>query len=189
MQLGGRRLGVLGLGRSGEPVAKMGLAFEMDVVAWSQNLTPERCAEVGVKYVDKETLFRTSDFIHVQLVLSRRTRGLIGAAELAMMKPTAFLINTARGPIVDEAALLQALHAGTIAGAGLDVYDQEPLPRDHPLRSAPRTILTPHVGYVNDGSYDSFYVQAVENICAFLDGKPIRELNTDNTSKDGVARS
>jgi phosphoglycerate dehydrogenase-like enzyme len=189
IQLGGKRMGVLGLGRSGAPVAQMGLAFEMDVVAWSQNLTPERCAEVGVQYVDKETLFRTSDFIHVQLVLSRRTRGLVGAPELAMMKPTAFLINTARGPIVDEAALLAALHGGTIGGAGLDVYDQEPLPRDHPLRKAPRTILTPHVGYVNDNSYDTFFVQAVENITAFLDGKPVRELNPDNTSKDGVTRS
>jgi phosphoglycerate dehydrogenase-like enzyme len=113
----------------------------------------------------------------------------VGAAELAMMKPTAFLINTARGPIVDEAALLAALHAGTIAGAGLDVFDQEPLPLDHPLRTAPRTILTPHVGYVNDNSYDTFFVQAVENITAFLDGKPVRVLNPDNTSKDGVTRS
>ncbi len=189
IQLGGKRMGVLGLGRSGAPVAQMGRAFEMDVVAWSQNLTPERCAKVGVTYVDKETLFRTSDFIHVQLVLSRRTRGLVGAAEFALMKPTAFLINTSRGPIVDEAALLAALHAGTIAGAGLDVFDQEPLPLDHPLRTAPRTILTPHVGYVNDNSYDSFYVQAVENITAFLDGTPIRTLNPDNTSKDGVKRS
>ena len=189
IQLGGKRMGVLGLGRSGTPVAQMGRAFEMDVVAWSQNLTPERCAEVGVTYVDKETLFRTSDFIHVQLVLSRRTRGLVGAAEFAMMKPTAFLINTSRGPIVDEAALLAALHAGTIAGAGLDVFDQEPLPLDHPLRQAPRTILTPHVGYVNDNSYATFFVQAVENITAFLDGTPIRALNPDNTSKDGVKRS
>ena len=189
IQLGGKRMGVLGLGRSGAPVTQMGRAFEMDVVAWSQNLTPERCAELGVTYVDKETLFRTSDFIHVQLVLSRRTRGLVGAAEFALMKPTAFLINTSRGPIVDEAALLAALHAGTIAGAGLDVFDQEPLPLDHPLRTAPRTILTPHVGYVNDNSYDSFYVQAVENITGFLDGTPIRTLNPDNTSKDGVKRS
>ena len=189
IQLGGKRMGVLGLGRSGAPVTQMGRAFEMDVVAWSQNLTPERCAELGVTYVDKETLFRTSDFIHVQLVLSRRTRGLVGAAEFALMKPTAFLINTSRGPIVDEAALLAALHAGTIAGAGLDVFDQEPLPLDHPLRTAPRTILTPHVGYVNDNSYDSFYVQAVENITGFLDGTPIRRLNPDNTSKDGVKRS
>ena len=188
MQLGGRRLGVLGLGRTGAPVAKLGLALEMDVVAWSQNLTEERCAEVGVKYVDKDTLFRTSDFITVQLVLSRRTRGLVGARELGLMKKTAYLINTARGPIVDEQALLDALHAGTIAGAGLDVYDQEPLPADHPLRRAPRTVLTPHLGYVTDVSYENFYVQAVENICAFLDGNPIRALNPDNTSKDGVSR-
>jgi phosphoglycerate dehydrogenase-like enzyme len=188
MQLGGRRLGVLGLGRTGAPVAKLGLALEMDVVAWSQNLTPERCAEVGVTYVDKDTLFRTSDFITVQLVLSRRTRGLVGARELGLMKKTAFLVNTARGPIVEENALLEALHAGTIGGAGLDVYDQEPLPVDHPLRQAPRTILTPHIGYVTDVSYETFYVQAVENIGAFLDGKPIRALNPDNTSKDGVPR-
>jgi phosphoglycerate dehydrogenase-like enzyme len=189
MQLGGRRLGVLGLGRSGEAVARIGLALEMDVVAWSQNLTEERCAEVGVHYVDKDTLFRTSDFITVQLVLSRRTRSLIGTRELGLMKKTAYLINTARGPIVDEKALLDALHAGTIAGAGLDVFDQEPLPADHPLRSAPRTVLTPHIGYVSDVSYETFYVQAVENICAFFDGKPIRVLNPDNTSKDGVSRS
>jgi phosphoglycerate dehydrogenase-like enzyme len=188
MQLGGRRLGVLGLGRTGAPVAKLGLALEMDVVAWSQNLTPERCAEVGVTYVDKDTLFRTSDFITVQLVLSRRTRGLVGARELGLMKKTAYLVNTARGPIVEENALLEALHAGTIGGAGLDVYDQEPLPADHPLRRAPRTILTPHIGYVTDVSYETFYVQAVENIRAFLDGKPIRALNRDNTSKDGVPR-
>ena len=188
-QVGGKRLGVLGLGRSGAPVAKLGLAFEMDVVAWSQNLTQERCAELGVRYVDKDTLFQTSDFVTVQLVLSKRTRGLIGAKELAMMKPTAYLVNTARGPIVDEAALIAALHAGTIAGAGLDVFDREPLPADHPLRSAPRTVLTPHIGYVTDASYPTFYEQAVENICAFLDGKPVRVLNPDNTSKDGVVRS
>lgn len=188
-QLGGKRLGILGLGRSGASVAKMGLAFEMDVIAWSQNLTAEHCAELGVRYVDKETLFQTSDFVTVQLVLSKRTRGLIGARELAMMKPTAYLVNTARGPIVDEAALLAALHAETIAGAGLDVYNEEPLPVDHPLRTAPRTVLTPHIGYVTDASYPTFYQQAVENICAFLDGKPIRVLNPDNTSKDGVIRS
>ena len=176
-------IGVLGLGRSGAPVAKLGLAFEMDVVAWSQNLTEARCAELGVRYVDKETLFRSSDFISVQLVLSKRTRGLVGAAEFALMKPTAYLINTARGPIIDEAALIAALETGKIAGAGLDVYDEEPLPADHPLRRAPRTVLTPHVGYVTSSSYPNFYAQSVENICAFLDGKPIRILNPDNASK------
>jgi phosphoglycerate dehydrogenase-like enzyme len=188
-QLGGKTLGIIGLGRSGAPVARIGTAFEMDVIAWSQNLTAERCAEVGVRLVDKETLFRTSDFISVHVVLSRRTRGLIGAAELALMKPTAYLINTARGPIVDEAALVAALQAGRIAGAGLDAYEVEPLPKDHPLRRAPRTILTPHIGYVTDASYPTMYRQCVENIVAFLDGVPRRVLNPEVLAKDRQAVS
>jgi phosphoglycerate dehydrogenase-like enzyme len=140
----------------------------MEVIAWSQNLdTP----------LTKEELLRRSDVVTLHVRLSERTRGLIGAAELALMKPTAYLINTSRGPIVDEAALVAALHAGEIAGAGLDVYDVEPLPPDHPLRGAPNTVLTPHVGYVTSASYRAFYGDAVEDIAAFLRGEPIRVIN------------
>ena len=172
--LAGRRLGVVGLGRLGSLVAEVGRAFRMDVVAWSQNLTDERAAEAGARRVAKDELFATSDVVTIHLVLSNRTRGLVGERELRAMKPTAILVNTSRGPIVDEPALLLALDEGWIAGAGLDVFDQEPLPADHPLRRAPRTVLSPHVGYVTDGLYELFYREIVEDVAAFAAGTPIR---------------
>ncbi|SDE70000.1 Lactate dehydrogenase [Blastococcus fimeti] len=174
--LDGARLGVVGLGRLGSRVARVGQAFGMDVVAWSQNLTDERAAEVGVRRVEREELFATADVVTLHLLLSRRTRGLIGADDLARMKPTAVLVNTSRGPIVDQQALLDALHAGRIAGAGLDVFETEPLPRDHPLRSAPRTVLTPHLGYVTRGTYEVYYGEAVEDVAAWVAGEPVRVL-------------
>jgi phosphoglycerate dehydrogenase-like enzyme len=174
--LAGARLGVVGLGRLGEKVARIGSAFGMDVVAWSQNLTDERAAEVGVRRVEKDELFATSDVVTIHLVLSDRTRGLIGQKELGRMKRTAILVNTSRGPIVDEAALLEALMDGGIAGAGLDVFDREPLPAEHPLRYAPRTVLTPHIGYVTGKTYEVFYRDAVEDVAAWMSGAPIRTL-------------
>jgi phosphoglycerate dehydrogenase-like enzyme len=176
MDLAGAVLGVIGLGNLGKRVATVGQAFGMRVIAWSQNLDPAAAAAAGVEAVDKQTLLRSADVVTIHLRLSERTRGLIGAADLALLKPTAFLVNTSRGPIVDEAALIDALRAGSIAGAGLDVFDVEPLPPDHPLRTAPRTLLTPHIGYVTAGSYQAFYSGAVEAILAFLDGHPIRLL-------------
>jgi phosphoglycerate dehydrogenase-like enzyme len=172
--LHGMRLGLLGLGRLGSLVAKVGLAFDMDVVAWSTNLAPARCAEVDVGYVERDELFATSDVLSIHLVLSERSRGLVSRAALAAMKPTAVLVNTSRGPIVDQEALIDALRHGTIAGAALDVFDQEPLPADHPLRSTPNTVLTPHVGYVTRQTYEIFYPDIVEDIRAWRDGAPIR---------------
>jgi phosphoglycerate dehydrogenase-like enzyme len=172
--LAGRTLGVLGLGRLGRRVARVAQAFEMDVIAWSQNLTAERAAEAGAELVAKDDLFRRADILSVHVVLSDRSRGLVGARELALMKPTAYLVNTSRGPIVDEAALLEALHAGRIAGAGLDVFSTEPLPADHPLRTAPRTVVTPHIGYVTAGTYETFYRDAVEDIVRWRAGDPVR---------------
>jgi len=172
--LAGARLGVVGLGRLGTQVARIGQAFGMDVVAWSQNLTDERAAEQGVRRVDREELFATSDVVTVHLLWSRRTRGLINAEDFALMKHTAVFINTSRGPIVQTPALVDALQNGTIAGAGLDVYDREPLPPDDPIRSLPRTVLTPHLGYVTRGTYEVFYGEAVEDVAAFLRGEPIR---------------
>ena len=174
IDLAGQTLGLLGLGKLGARVAKLAQAFDMKVIAWSQNLTEERCREFGVAYVSKDDLFARADFISVHLVLSDRTRGLLGAADLARMKKSAFLINTSRGPIVDEAALIDALTNKRIAGAGLDVYDVEPLPVDHPLRKLTNTVLTPHLGYVTEINYRRFYADIVEDIRAFLDGKPIR---------------
>ncbi|WEV28792.1 D-2-hydroxyacid dehydrogenase family protein [Streptomyces sp. 71268] len=175
--LAGQRLGLLGLGKIGSRVAGIGLAFGMDVVAWSQNLTPERAAEVGVAHAgSKEELLRGSDFVSVHLALGDRTRGLLGPAELALMKPTGYLVNTSRAAIVDQEALLAALRAGTIAGAAVDVFDEEPLPADHPLRTAPRLLATPHLGYVTRGNYRRYYGQAVEDIQAYLAGAPIRRL-------------
>jgi phosphoglycerate dehydrogenase-like enzyme len=171
--LAGRTLGVLGLGRLGSRVATIAQAFEMDVIAWSQNLQAERAASLGVEAVGKKELFARADVLTIHLKLSERSRGLVGAAELGVMKPTAYLVNTSRGPIVDEAALLEALHAGTIAGAGLDVYDVEPLPADHPLRSAPRTVLTPHLGYVTTGNYELFFREVVDGIAGSLRGEPV----------------
>ena len=168
--LDGATLGCLGLGRLGGRVAAIGLAFGMRVVAWSENLTEERCAEIGVEKVTKEELFEQSDFVSVHLVQSSRTIGLVGAAELAAMKPSACLINTSRGPIVDEAALVAALRDGSIGGAGLDTFELEPLPRDHALRSLPNTVLTPHVGYVTQATYEVFYGDTVANIAAWRAG-------------------
>ncbi|WP_374777850.1 D-2-hydroxyacid dehydrogenase family protein [Streptomyces sp. NBC_01310] len=173
----GQRLGLLGLGKIGSRVARVGLAFGMDVVAWSRNLTAERADEVGVGLAPSlEELLSNSDFVSVHLALGERTRGLIGAAELDLMRPTGYLVNTARAAIVDQAALLDALHAGRIAGAGLDVFDIEPLPAGHPLRSAPRLLATPHLGYVTRANYATYYGEAVEDIQAFLDGAPVRVL-------------
>lgn len=174
IELAGQTLGLLGLGKLGARVAKLAQAFDMNVIAWSQNLTEERCREVGVKYATKEQLFRDADFVSIHLVLSERTRSLVGAAEFALMKPTAFIINTSRGPIVDEAALLDALRTRKIAGAGIDVYNVEPLPVDHPLRKLPNAVITPHLGYVTQVNYRRFYPDIVEDIGAFIEGKPIR---------------
>jgi phosphoglycerate dehydrogenase-like enzyme len=175
--LHGARLGLLGLGRIGAPVARVGLAFGMEVVAWSQNLTPERTEEVGVGHAaTKEQLLESSDFVSVHLKLSDRTRGLVGEAELNRMRSTAHLVNTSRAAIVDQDALLAALHAGRLAGAGVDVFDVEPLPPGHPMRTAPRLLATPHLGYVSERNYRTYYGQAVENIQAYLAGTPVRRL-------------
>ena len=177
--LRGRTLGLVGLGRHGGRVARYGRAFGMRVVAWSTNLTAERCAEVGVERVSRETLFRDADVVSVHLVMGARNAGLIGTAELALMKPDAILVNVSRGPIVDGSALLDALRAGRIGGAGLDVYDVEPLRADHPLRSAPNTLLTSHVGYVTEETYRVFHGETVEAIEAWLAGSPVRVLGAD----------
>lgn len=175
--LHGRTLGLLGLGKIGGRVAQVGRAFGMDVLAWSQNLTEERTDEVGATLAaSQEDLLASSDFVSVHLALGDRTRGLIGAAELALMRPTAYLINTSRAAIVDTDALLAALRAGALAGAATDVFDVEPLPAGHPVRTAPRLLATPHLGYVSRANYETYYGQAVENIRAFLDGQPVRRL-------------
>jgi phosphoglycerate dehydrogenase-like enzyme len=168
-ELSGKTLGVLGLGRIGAKVARIGGAFGMDVVAWSQNLTPEAADGAGARYVSRETLFATSDVLTVHLKLSDRSRGLIGAAELAAMKPTALLVNTSRGPIVEEAALIDALRGHRIAGAALDVFDTEPLPAGHPLRTLDNVLATPHIGYVADRPYRIFFGDAVAAISDWLD--------------------
>ena len=170
-------LGILGLGKLGLQVARVGLAFGMKVQAWSTNLTPERCAECGVVFASREELFATSDIVTVHLLLSDRTRGLIGATEFQMMKPTAYLVNTSRGPIVQESALITALQAGAIAGAGLDVFDTEPLPQNHALRGLDNAVLTGHTGYVMRENYITGYRGAVEAINAWLNGEPVRLLN------------
>jgi phosphoglycerate dehydrogenase-like enzyme len=171
--LHGKTLGILGLGKLGAQVAAIGKAFGMSVIAWSQNLTAERANAGGAKLVAKEVLFAEADVITIHLVLSDRTRGLVGAAELGRMKPTAYLVNTSRGPIVDSQALLETLRARRVAGAALDVYDQEPLSADHPLRKLDNVVLTPHLGYVLEENYRLLYPQAVENIRAFMSGKPV----------------
>jgi phosphoglycerate dehydrogenase-like enzyme len=172
--LEGMTLGVLGLGRLGSHTATIAKAFGMKVIAWSQNLTPEKCAAAGVGYVSKDDLFRQSDFITIHIVLSPRSRGLVGAKELGLMKESAFIINTSRGPIIDEAALLAALRDKKIGGAGLDVFDVEPLPLDHPLRKMDNVVITPHLGYVSTQNYEKYFAGAVEDIRGFLDGKPVR---------------
>ncbi len=174
--LEGRTLGVIGLGRLGARMAGYGLALGMKVLAWSTNLTAERAQEVGVQLATKEDLLAQSDAISLHLVLSGRSRGIIGAADLARMKPGAILVNTSRGPLVDEAALLAALNAGKIMAA-IDVFDREPLPVDHPLRHAPNTVLSPHMGYVTQDNMAGLYRMSVENILAWLAGKPIRVVN------------
>ncbi|WP_159618666.1 D-2-hydroxyacid dehydrogenase family protein [Arthrobacter zhaoguopingii] len=174
--LAGRRLGVVGLGRLGTQVARIGAAFGMDVVAWSQNLEPARAAGVGARAVSKEELFTTSDVVTLHYKLSDRSRGLVGAAELALMLPSAILVNTSRGQLIQTPALIEALQENRIRGAALDVFDVEPLPEDDPLRTTPRTVLTPHLGYVTEGTYRVFYPQTVEAISAWIAGNPIRRL-------------
>lgn len=170
----GRRLGLVGLGRLGSRMALVARGFGMDVIAWSPNLTPERAREGGARLVDKETLFRTADIVSLHLVLAPTTRDIVGAGDLARMKPSALLINTSRGPLVDSDALIEALSRGRIGGAGLDVYEIEPLPADHPIRKAPNVLLTPHLGYAVKETLQSFYAQTVENLDGWLDGKPQR---------------
>jgi phosphoglycerate dehydrogenase-like enzyme len=172
--LHGKTLALLGLGNLGARAAKVGQAFGMETIAWSQNLTHDKASEHGVTAVSKEDLFARADVLSIHLVLSDRSRGLVGAAELAAMKPTAILVNTSRGPIVDEEALLDALRRKEIGCAALDVYDTEPLPADHPLRSLGNTLLTPHVGYVTREVYQVFYGDAVDDIAAFKAGNPLR---------------
>jgi phosphoglycerate dehydrogenase-like enzyme len=175
--LAGTTLGVIGLGRLGSRIAKLGQAFGMTTIAWSQNLTEAAAAEHGVRRVEKAELFRSADFVSVHVQLSARTRGLIGVGELALMKPDAYLVNTSRGPIVDEDALADALEARRIAGAALDVYDREPLPSDHRLRRTANFLLTPHIGYVTRETYAVFYADMVEGIAAFLGGHPLRVIS------------
>jgi len=175
--LQGKVLGILGLGRLGSQVAGIGRAFGMPVIAWSQHLTGERAAECAARLVSKHDLLSQADVVTIHLQLSDRTRGLLGARELALMKPTALLVNTSRGPIVDEGALITALQQRTIAGAALDAFDEEPLPRDHPLLRLDNTVITPHLGYVTAETYAVFFRDAVEDIRAFLAGDPVRVLN------------
>lgn len=174
IDLNNKTLGIIGLGKLGTRVARIANALDMKVIAWSQNLTAERALQAGATLMSKEHLLAQSDFITVHVQLSDRTRGLIGAKELALMKPTAFFINTSRGPVVDEKAIEEALKAKKIAGAAIDVFDVEPLPLDHPFRKLDNIVITPHLGYVTAENYEGFYVQMVEDIRAWLDGKPIR---------------
>jgi phosphoglycerate dehydrogenase-like enzyme len=178
-ELHGRTLGLLGLGKLGRRVARIGAAFGMEVVAWSQNLTAERAAAAGARLADgKHDLLRRSDVVSIHLVLSERTRGLLGEPELRAMRPHAYLVNTSRGPIVDAAALVRALREGWFAGAGLDVFDTEPLPAGDPLRSLPNVLATPHLGYVTEQNYRTYYSDVVDDIVAFLDGEPRRVLGS-----------
>lgn len=174
--LHGKTLGVLGLGSIGQKVAQFAKVFGMRVIAWSENLTPQRAAESGVTWVSKRELFEQADILTIHLVLSDRSRGLVDAQALGWMKPTARLVNTARGPIVDEQALVQALSSGRLAGAALDVYADEPLPAEHPLRSLPNVLATPHIGYVSEQNYRQFYQQMIEDIQAWANGVPVRVL-------------
>ena len=175
----GKTLGLIGLGHIGSLVARVAVAFDMNIIAWSQNLTAERAKECGATLVDKETLFKESDIVSVHLVLSDRSRGLVGASDLALMKPSAYLVNISRGPIVDEKALIDVLERRAIAGAALDTFDVEPLPKDHPLFKTPNTLICPHLGYVIDDSYQSFYAGVIENVRAFVSGEPVRTINED----------
>ena len=172
--LEGLTLGVLGLGKLGQRSAAVGKAFGMTTIAWSQNLTEEKAKAAGADYVSKDDLFRNADFVTIHLVLSDRSRGLVGAKELGLMKKSAYLINTSRGPIVDEKALIAVLNSKSIAGAGLDVFDVEPLPLDHPFRKMDNVVITPHLGYVSEQNYRKYFPDIVEDIRAWLDGKPVR---------------
>ena len=174
IDLYGKTLGIIGLGKLGSRVARIGNALDMKVIAWSQNLTAEKAKENGATLVTKEELFKQSDFITVHVQLSARTQGLVGERELSLMKPAAFFINTSRGPVADEKAILAALRADKLGGAAIDVYDEEPLPLDHPFRKLDNMVITPHLGYVTAENYKRFYGQMVEDIRAFLDGKPVR---------------
>jgi phosphoglycerate dehydrogenase-like enzyme len=174
IELDGKTLGVIGLGNLGRRVAKVGLAFGMEVLAWSQNMTAETAEAAGAALVSLDELLERSTFVSIHLKLSERTTGIIGERELRLLGPEGYLINTSRGPIVDEGALVKALQEGWIGGAGLDVFDEEPLRPDHPLRRAPRTVLTPHIGYVTDAGYKAFYDHALEDVKAFLEGAPVR---------------
>jgi phosphoglycerate dehydrogenase-like enzyme len=185
--LHGKTLGLLGLGKSGKVINDYAKFFGMEVIAWSQNLTLEAATAAGARRVDKETLFRQADVVSIHLVLSERTQGLVAAPELALMKPTAYLINTSRGPIVDEAALIAALKAGRIAGAGLDVYDVEPLPADHPLRLLPNVTLSPHLGYVTRELLTAVYSETVDSVAAWLDGNPVRIANREALAERSAA--
>ena len=177
--LKGKTIGCLGLGHIGGNVARVAAALDMNIIAWSQNLTAERARELGAQLVDKETLFRESDIVSIHLVLSERTRGLVGAPELALMKPSSYLVNISRGPIVDEAALVDVLQRKAIAGAALDVFEVEPLAKDHPLLKLDNTLICPHLGYVTDDSYRAMYSGVVEDIRAFAGGEPVRMVNGD----------
>jgi D-3-phosphoglycerate dehydrogenase len=170
----GRTLGIVGLGKLGLRVAGIAKAFGMNVIAWSQNLTPERCREAGVGYAIKEELFRNADIVTIHMVLSDRSRGLVAAKEFALMKPAAYIVNTSRGPIIEETALIAALEERRIAGAGLDVFDIEPLPPGHPFRSMDNVVITPHLGYVSEQNYRTYFPDIVEDIRAFIAGQPVR---------------
>lgn len=184
-ELAGRTLGVLGLGRIGTRIAAYGRAFGMDVIAWSPNLTDEAASLVGARKVTKDALFRESDVVSVHVRLSDRSRGVVGEEELRLLGPTGILVNTARGPLVDEDALVRGLNEGWLGGAALDVYDVEPLPAGHRLLSAPRTVLTPHLGYVTEQSYRQFYGGAFEDVQAWLKGSPIRLLTPADAYRTG----
>jgi D-3-phosphoglycerate dehydrogenase len=179
LDLDGQTLGIIGLGKLGTRVANIAKAFGMKVMAWSQNLTEEKCRSAGVDYASKEDLLRQADFITIHVVLSPRTRGLIGAKEFSLMKPGAYLVNTSRGPIVEEAALLAALSEKRIAGAGLDVFDIEPLPAGHPLRRLDNVVITPHLGYVSVQNYRAYFAGVVEDIRAWIDGRPVRTMTAE----------
>ena len=172
--LHGARLGLVGLGQQGSQVARIGLAFGMNVVAWSEHLTPERCSDVGVSFVPKEELLSSSNFVSIHLVLSERTRGLIGESEVSMMNQTTWLVNTSRGPICDETALISACRDRRIAGVCLDVFSDEPLPLDHPFRTLPNVLATPHIGYVTQNGYELFFTDIVDDIQRWIDGSPVR---------------
>jgi phosphoglycerate dehydrogenase-like enzyme len=174
IDLAGKTLGLLGLGKIGQAIAHYAAAFKMRTIAWSQNLTADKGAQHGVERVEKDDLFRQADIVSVHLRLSNRTRDLVGESELSLMKPTAYLVNTSRGPIVSEPALIAALQNGRIKAAALDVFDKEPLPPDHPFRFLPNVLATPHVGYVTENTYAHAFQQIVENIASWLDGKPRR---------------